>query len=352
MGSLATVVLVVAGCSGPGPTTVATPAATTPAPTSTVAATSTTVRPLPTTRPRSTTTSTTVRAAPPRPTTTVPATGSRVLPLGTYTDWLWPAPAPAASYTAQVLNLTVLSDPGPSTPYFFAHQFGFDKGVGGYVGLQTRGRISNDPDAPMGRIALFSMFAGCDDRAGTAGCPKPLPLIGASAQPGLLNGSSCWPLTTPSGSAAEGPGATCRVPFEWREGVTYGLQVVQSAPHQWEARVIDGATGGVTVIGRIGVPETWGGLSTFSVSWIEYYGDTRSLPGCGAIPVARVRWDGAAGSQSTRGGLLGLGTTTIAVQPPSLHNHLAVGPGLCPNSSITDVAPVGRAVVQVVGAAP
>ena len=351
MGSLVIVVLVVAGCSDPG-TTAATPAPTTPVPTSTVATTSTTVLPLPTTRPRSTTTSTTVRAAPSRPTTTVPASGSRVIPLGTYTDWLWPAPVPAASYTAQTLNLTVLSDPGPTTSYFFAHQFGFDKGVGGYVGLQTRARISNSPDAPMGRIALFSMFAGCDDRVGTSGCPSPLPLIGASAQPGLLNGSSCSPMTAPSGRAAEGPGATCRVPFEWREGVTYGLQVVQSAPHQWEARIVDGASGGVTVIGRIGVPETWGGLSTFSVSWIEYYGDTRALAGCGAIPVARVRWDGAAGSQSTPGGLLGLGSTTTAVPPPSLHNHLAVGSGLCPNSSITDVAPLGRAVVQVVGAAP
>ncbi len=350
MGSLAVGLFVLVACGGRDTATTA-PVRTTPAPTSTVAPRSTTSRPVPTTRaprPTTSTTSTTVRRAP-RTTTTAAAGTARVIPLGPYTDWLWPEPAPASSYTAQTLNLTVLSDPGPDTPYFFAYQFGFANGVGGYVGLQTRAHVAPGPDAPMGKIALFSMFGGCDDRTATSGCQAPLPLIGASAQPALLNGSSCSPLTSPSGSAPEGPGATCRVPFEWREGVTYGLQVVRSLPDQWEARIVDAGSGRVTVIGRIGVPEGWGGLSTFAVSWIEYYGDTGALANCRAIPVARVRWDGAAGSVSTPGGLLGLGSTTSAVQPSSLHNHLAVGTGLCRNSSIDDVGPTGSAVVHVVG---
>ncbi|MDP9073265.1 MAG: hypothetical protein M3N98_03645, partial [Actinomycetota bacterium] len=72
-------------------------------------------------------------AAPPE--TTLPA--AKAHPLGTYTDWQWALIPPGAWYTDQELNLSVVTDPGPGTPFFFAHMVGFVHGLGGYIGLQT-----------------------------------------------------------------------------------------------------------------------------------------------------------------------------------------------------------------------
>jgi len=294
-----------------------------------------------TARPAKTTTSTRPR----------PATGHR--PLGTYTDWNWPATgAGSTAYTGQDLDLTVLTDPGPTTTYFFAHQIGFEDGVGAYIGLQTRARTGPGPGAADGRIALFSVFAGCDDVARTKGCSDLVAsLFGVgAAQPIPGNGSSCQALTNPAGRAPEGPGASCRVPFDWRGGVTYRLRITAAGPHTWLGSVVDISTGAVTEIGRIRVPDPWGGLSTFSVSWIEYYGDTTKLATCGQIPRAAVRWEAAGGTQLTTGtGLLGLGSSSLAVRPTSTHDHLAVGPDLCPNSSITALRPPALGAEQVVG---
>jgi hypothetical protein len=355
LGCVAGAVALLAGCGGGDSTTslASTASSTTapPSPGSSPAPSTTAVHRIPSRAPRATSTTRKPTVATPSSTTSVapaPAPG-HLRPRGTYTDWNWPPPPTPSQYTAQDLNLTVLTDPGPTTPYFFAHQFGFDKGAGGYVGLQTRATVGPAPGAPLGKIALFSVFAGCDDHAATSECPSPLPIIGASAQPGLLNGSSCSPLTSAGGSAPEGPGASCRVPFEWREGVTYGLQVVLAAPHVWQANVVDGGTGAVTVVGQIRVPDSWGGLSTFSVSWIEYYGDTTVLKACSDIPLARIRWDGAAGVRTFPGGLLGIGSSTLVAPPASLNNHLTPGPALCSNSSITDSSPRGSGVVQAMG---
>jgi len=338
-------VALLAACAGGGASSSqapVAPTATTGAPSTTGAPTATTtLRPATSRPPRPTTT----KAAPVTPPTTAAPGPPRVLPRGPYTDWHWPPPPATARYTAQDLDLTVLSDPGPTTPYFFAHQFGFDKGVGGYVGLQTRATLGPGPDAPIAKIALFSVFAGCDDRTATPGCPRPQPLFGASERSGPI----CSPMTSPGGNAPEGPGASCRVPYEWREGVTYRLQVFLAAPHLWQANVVDVSTGAVTVVGQVRVPDTWGGLSTFSVSWIEYYGDTTKLENCADIPVARIRWDGAAGTQALPGGVLGLGGRNPVTPPTSLHNHLTPGAAHCSNSFVSDLSPVGSGVVQRVG---
>lgn len=251
-------------------------------------------------------------------------------------------------YTSQELQLTVLADPGAATPYFFAYQFGFEGGVGGYVGLQTRGTLGGEPDTAVGKIALFSVFAGCDDRAGTTGCPRPLPLIGASAQPGLLNGSSCSPLTASSGRAPEGPGATCRVHFDWREGVAYRLQVALVTPHVWQASVVDTTTGMTTVIGQIRVPDAWGGLATYSITWVEYYGKTGAVGSCADLPRAQAQWAQGPGSQAALG-LLGPGPRAALTRPVVTGNHLAVGDGLCPNSSVTELVPKESGSLQTVG---
>lgn len=286
----------------------------------------------------------------PAPTSAAPAADERrpVRPRSPYSDWDWRSPGPGSQYTSQNLELTVLSDPGTATPYFFAHQFGFDGGAGGYVGLQTRGRLNGDTSGPKGKIALFSIFGGCDDRAGTSGCPRPHPAIGASARPGLLNGSSCSPMTTSSGGAPEGPGATCRLPLDWRQGVAYRLGVALVGPHVWQATVVDTTTGVSTVIGQIRVPDAWGGLAPYSVTWIEYYGDTGDYASCADVPRAQALWRQGRGVQSTPG-LLGVGARAVVTAPTITKNHLAVGDGLCSNSSVTELVPKETGSVQTVG---
>jgi hypothetical protein len=140
------------------------------------------------------------------------------------------------------------------------------------------------------------------------------------------------------------------VAFDWREGVSYRLRLAAAEPHAWLGSVVDMSSDVTTDIGRIRVPDGWGGLSSDSASWIEYYGDTTSLGGCERIPRATVRWEAAGGTQLVTGaGLLGVGTSSLTVRPTAARHHLAVGPDLCSNSAITDLPPPALGAVHTMG---
>ncbi|MDP9074225.1 MAG: hypothetical protein M3N98_08645, partial [Actinomycetota bacterium] len=198
-----------------------------------------------------------------------------------------------------------------------------------------------------GKAAIFSLFGACDDNAPTAGCPG---VAGGNALPTPGNGSFCVPLTDANGHAPEGSGSSCRIAFNWLAGDAYRLRVTAGGPHTWLGSVVDMATGTVTAIGRIRVPDSWQGLASSSVSWIEYYGDQAKLASCRDIPPASARWDAGGGTQLVPGaGLLGAGAISVPAAPTSIHDHVGVGIDLCANSSIVDLPYPALGSVQTMG---
>jgi hypothetical protein len=271
-----------------------------------------------------------------------PATAGSSPPANPYSWWQWPsAPAGGWSHVQREVDLTVLSDPGPSSDFFFAYQFAFRDGSGGYLGLQTRGPLTAAPGGATGRIAIFSVFDACDDNRPTSGCGRPaLGLGGTRAE--LLSASYCQPLTDRAGRAPEGPGASCRVPYDWRAGVRYRLRLTAVGGGWWRAAVVDTRTGVETGIGQVQVPTGWGALSGHDVSWIEYYGPQQAASRCGSLPLARARWEAATGQQPAGGSRAPVNAVTTT-------NLLGTVDGACPESSVTALPRPAVGAIQEVG---
>lgn len=179
------------------------------------------------------------------------AAHAAVNPNGTYSNWFWPSTT--TGYYNFDQRLTILNHTAGAN-YFWAHQFGFVGGDGGYLGLQV-GSHPNDT-----KIALFSIW-------------------GANA----ASGPNC-------GSFVEGaPGYTCRLdPFNWVPDRPYRLRIwvlgAEAAGQWWGAWVQDTVTGVDSYVGKIRVPGSWGRLNTWSVSWTEYFGPQANV--CDEIPWA------------------------------------------------------------------
>jgi hypothetical protein len=213
-----------------------------------------------------------------------------VTPTGTYSDVHWPAGA----HESFEWTLRVEHDPSPAG-YFWAHQFHFEGGEGGYLGLQTLG---GDPAKAPGRVAIFSIWSA----------------LGAEG-PGYSG---------PFGG--EGTGYTARIDYPWTEGRAYRLRIgrIEEPPRNagWGAWVKDEVTGDEEFVGRIRVPAEWGLLSANSVLWTERYsGEAASCNELGFSQVSflSLRADGARA-------------------PAATTNHLGEPPGSCRNSRVTEVA--------------
>lgn len=169
----------------------------------------------------------------------IAAAVAEAIPDGPSSQWNFPA-SPGGYYNLDQ-RLTILNHTASANIYW-AHQFGFVGGDGGYLGLQV-GSYPNDT-----KIALFSIWGA----------------NGAS-------GANC-------GTFVEGaPGYTCRLdPFNWVQGRTYRLRIwvtgEDSLGDWWGAWVQDTTTGTDTQIGRIRVPKAWGWLKPVSMSWTEQFG--------------------------------------------------------------------------------
>lgn len=170
---------------------------------------------------------------------------------GTYMQWFWPGDG----YTEREWRLTPLTDSSPSA-YFYAHQQGFVNGDGFYVGLQTA-------NSGKKKWMLFSVWQA----------------LGAQ-----VDGGKGWCQTF----EGEGEGYSCRAEYNWIAGRPYILKVYQVSSDWWRAQITDTVTGRVTALGRINVPQDWGGLGDWSVSWTEHFIDRE--PQCADLPYSRVRW--------------------------------------------------------------
>jgi hypothetical protein len=132
------------------------------------------------------------------------------------------------------IDLQVESDLPETKILFWAHQFGFNNGPGGYIGLQT---VEGETKA------IFSIW---DALSGSEGCDT---------------------------FSGEGTGIRCFIDYDWKTGETYRLRIwADPDNHAWIGAVYNYATNEEVRIGTIFVPEDRGMLSPSSVVWTEYVG--------------------------------------------------------------------------------
>jgi len=157
---------------------------------------------------------------------------------GPYVNIFWPR---SDNYNFDI-DLEITHCP-PTSPgvLFWAHQFGFMRGQGGYMGLQVLNpQIFGSP-----KMAIFSIW-------------------------GAVTGST--------GQMIEEHGKVWRivVPYDWRIGNRYRLRIwyvkQDSVGKWWVGAIFDYATGSEYQLGSIAIPANWGHLTDFSVTWTEYVG--------------------------------------------------------------------------------
>ena len=231
-----------------------------------------------------------------------PAARANVAPTGTYSNWYWPD-NPDGYYNMDQ-RMTVLGH-GAGAHHFWAHQFAYVNGDGGYLGLQAGSSPNNT------KIALFSIYGA----------------TGAT-------GGACGPFT--EGTAT---GYTCRIdPFAWVTGRAYRLRIwtlsKDTTGEWWGAWVQDTVTGVDSHIGTIRVPLTWGWLGAWSTSWTSYFGASPAT--CDDLPWGKAQFD----SPTANAGTVAVGS----------HRHNISTTGDC--SEYARVTDVSAGDVQEMGRSP
>lgn len=174
---------------------------------------------------------------------------------------------PGENYTSREWEFTPLSEEGKG--YFWAYQQGFVSGDGFYVGLQ-------DPTKGNNKLVLFSVWQAL----------FAMPID-------QTNGSWCQTF------GGEGEGYSCRINYNWVLGRKYMYRVEQVAPSWWGAWIKDTVTGTEDAIGKIQVPNSWGGLTQTSVVWTEYFGGVK-FQNCNEIPYAKGKWENILSNNTIR----------------------------------------------------
>ena len=188
----------------------------------------------------------------------------QITPRGMAYMWYdWPQTSGSDFYNFDIL-LTIDVDPGVQSAYYWAHQFHFKNGDGGYMGLQTNGCMQGEW---VGKMAIFSIWDAL------------------AAEPG--------PEALSEEFTGEGEGWSCRKKYNWMEGHTYCLRIYLSEIDEqenewWSAWIIDTSTSQETLIGKIKVPNSWQWLDDYSVVWVEYYGQVN---GCNSLSYAKARFE-------------------------------------------------------------
>jgi hypothetical protein len=166
---------------------------------------------------------------------------------------------PADNLSDITFTFTLEADPGNSAGVFWAHQFWFQGGDGGYLGLQTRGFLNG---REVGRMAIFSVWNALDAVAAP----------GATAQ--TFDG--------------EGVGYSVRLPYVFQPGTTYQFRLLGEGGGWWGVQLRNAATGAEVPMGRILVPTAWGQLQGATTNFTEVY---LPLADCLSVPYGRMRFD-------------------------------------------------------------
>jgi len=155
-------------------------------------------------------------------------------PAGTYVEIFWKRDE---NYNFDV-DLEITDAPETSTHVlFWAHQFGFVNGNGGYIGLQVVGSQKK---------AVFSIWGAITGEPGNM----------------IEEDGKVWSIV---------------VDYNWKLGQKYRLRIWElkvesNGDEWWLGAVYDYASGTDTTIGKILVPAAWGWLTSYSITWIEYAG--------------------------------------------------------------------------------
>lgn len=179
----------------------------------------------------------------------------------------WP-PEPVTDKQKGFYNLdtylTIDKAPATKSYYFWAQQFWFDAGNGGYMGLQTGGSLAGKEQ----KIAIFSIWDALDAKPGT----------GKDAYAGPFGG--------------EGVGYCCKIAYDWKEATEYRLRLFEIAderkpnePEWWGAWVMDTGTKEESFIGQIQVPASWNWMTSNTNFFVEYF---LQVPSCDQIPYAKA----------------------------------------------------------------
>jgi hypothetical protein len=167
-----------------------------------------------------------------------------------YFSWTIDGPIPSQGLNEVSFYHTVQYEPHRSAEnIYWANQFTFKNGNGGYIGIQPRPSVGGVPQG----MALFSLFG-----AGAT-----------TTDPNCRYG------------ADNGAGISCATSYPWKLGRRYQLQVINPSPLKWHGNIIDTVTGASTHIGAWTVPSTWTGLQPSQAAFTELYGYNAS---CDANP--------------------------------------------------------------------
>lgn len=163
------------------------------------------------------------------------------------------------NYHKQSFKLKIDYEPKFAAGYFWAQQFWFNRGNGGYYGIQSDGDI----DGTRQKIAIFSIWE-------SVAAVK-------SSQPG----------SSAESFGHEGSGFSCKIPFQWEEGSSYKLELRRIFSGNimenisWEASILNIVSNQAFLIGCISVPAVWGNLQPNSNFFVEYF---RNVPSCYDTP--------------------------------------------------------------------
>ncbi|MGH8082506.1 MAG: DUF3472 domain-containing protein [Lysobacter sp.] len=162
------------------------------------------------------------------------------------TDAHWPATT--AGYNQLTFYDQINQDGGARSNYYWANQFWFQGGDGGYMGLQNRS----------GEHWLnFSIWLATGwDASSRASC---------------------------SNFSHEGSGVQCQIKWNWKTGHKYKLDL-RRASNRVTGVVTDLMSGETITVATIIVPSSWSGFKSQSVSFVEEYsqGDNQ-LASCNVI---------------------------------------------------------------------
>lgn len=150
-------------------------------------------------------------------------------------------PEKVGGYTSFDIDLQITDEPGDHAHIYWANQFWFNQGDGGYFGVQQHDNQT--------KLAIFSIWKATSWTN--------------------LPGVKCEHFTH------EGSGVSCKIPYDWEEGVRYTLRLEKvtnsSRANTWQAKIINLSTKKATTIGEIQIPSTWQNLKPDLSPFIEGY---------------------------------------------------------------------------------
>ncbi len=191
--------------------------------------------------------------------------GQAIGATDTATEWTWPTPVTSMEWEVMVEREVVRGPDGePTSGYYYTHQFWFQEGVVGFLGIQAEGGYNSEvgTEYDFTKIAVFWLSG-----PPTAGELGDIPFPRARVLPETAAGVNYL---------------TIHARFDWQVCHVYRFRL---APHSMEpngdiwygAWIEDVDSGDVTFLGRMLLPQDIGPLATFSSSrtlGIEFPGTT------------------------------------------------------------------------------